>query len=245
MVKIKPVQKQSLVDTVVERIRTTITEGHLKPGDRLPTEAELIKQLQVSRTVLREAVTRLETLGLVSVRGSRGMFVGEPGGLRNCMQLVRTAMSISPRELVLFTEFRRAIECDAVRAAALKATPEQLAELEQLCEEIGRDDLPDAEAFRNDLRFHRRLVEIAGNPLVQNVMEVVQEFVMASIMECCPRRRDPSLTQRGHRAVLKALRARDPDAAEKAMRAHMDQVLRSLQQAQKREEEHRRMPSAS
>jgi DNA-binding FadR family transcriptional regulator len=221
-----------MVDTVVERIRATITEGHLKPGDRLPTETELIRQLQVSRTVLREAVTRLETLGLVSVRGSRGMFVGEPGGLINCVQMVRSALSISPRELVLFTEFRRAIECDAVRSAAVMATPEDLAELEGLCEEIGRDDLDHAAAFRVDLRFHRKLVDIAGNEMVQNVMDVVQEFVMASIIEGAPGQRDPAVTQRGHRAVLKALRARDPDAAEKAMRVHMDSVLRALHKAE-------------
>src|ERR1700730_13024958 len=123
----QPIKRKSLVDTVVERMRGLISEGHHGPGDRLPTESELIKQLEVSRTVLREAIGRLETMGLVTVRGSRGMFVGEPGGLRSCVQMVESAMAISPRELVQFTEFRRAIECDGVRVAATRAAPQDIA----------------------------------------------------------------------------------------------------------------------
>src|SRR5262249_31986568 len=106
MVKIKPVKRTSLVDTVMERIRSLVTDGHLAPGDRLPTEAELIQQLEVSRTVLREAIGRLEAMGLIAVRGPRGMFVGDTGSLLSCVRLLRSALTVSPRELVQFTEFR-------------------------------------------------------------------------------------------------------------------------------------------
>src|SRR5262249_1007028 len=69
--------RESLVDTVVERIRAVIEQGHLKAGDRLPTEAELSAQLGVSRTVVREAVSQLESVGLLSVQRGRGTFVGD------------------------------------------------------------------------------------------------------------------------------------------------------------------------
>lgn len=229
MVSIQPVRRKSLVDTVVERIRALITEGHLGPGDRLPTETELIRQLEVSRTVLREAIGRLETMGLVAVRGSRGMYVGEPGGLLSCIKLMRSAVAISPRELVQFTEFRRAIECDAVRVAAQRASAGDIDELDLLCEEIRRSDLPHAQAFAIDLRFHRKLLELTGNELMCNVMDVVQEFVVASIQEGAPRRRDPQVTYNDHKAIVAAVRAGDPDAAEAAMRHHLDSVLTSLQ----------------
>jgi GntR family transcriptional repressor for pyruvate dehydrogenase complex len=241
VVKIQPVRRKSLVDTVVERIRALITEGQLGPGDRLPTESELIKQLEVSRTVLREAIGRLETMGLVAVRGSRGMYVGEPGGLLSCIKLMRSAMAISPRELVQFTEFRRAIECDAVRVAARRASASDLDELDLLCEEIHRRDLPYAQAFAIDLRFHRKLLALAGNELMQNVMDVVQEFVLASIQEGAPPRRDPDLTYDDHKAIVAAVRAGDPDAAEAAMRHHLDSVLISLQRI---EEHAQSVPSA-
>jgi DNA-binding FadR family transcriptional regulator len=224
----KPVKRTSLVDTVAERLRALISEGHLGPGDRLPTEADLVEQLQVSRTVLREAVGRLEAMGLLSVRGPRGMFVGDPGSLMSCVKLVRSAMTVSPRELVKFTEFRRAIECDAVRSATTRATPGDLVELAALCEEIRRQDLDPAAAFQIDLRFHRKLLELAGNEVMNNVMDVVREFVMASIVECAPYRRDPEKTYAGHRAILDAVRAGDPDAAERAMREHLNVVIETL-----------------
>jgi DNA-binding FadR family transcriptional regulator len=234
VVKIQPVRRKSLVDTVVERIRALITEGRLGPGERLPTETELIKQLEVSRTVLREAISRLETMGLVAVRGSRGMYVGEPGGLQSCIKLMRSAMAISPRELIQFTEFRRAIECDAVRVAARRASSSDVDELDLLCEEIHRTDLAYAQAFAIDLRFHRKLLELTGNELMRNVMDVVQEFVLASIQEGAPPRRDPDLTYDDHKAIVAAVRAGDADAAEAAMRHHLDSVLTALQRIEAR-----------
>lgn len=245
MVKIGPVKRKSLVDTVVERIRAVIVDGQLRPGDRLPTEAELVKQLEVSRTVLREAVGRLEMLGLVSVQGSRGMFVSAPVALLNGVNLVRSALALSPRELVKFTEFRRAIECDAVREAARNAGAEDLAELEQLCEEIRRPELEPAQAFRLDLRFHRKIVDLADNEMMRSVIDVVQEFIMASIVEGAPTRRDPEVTYRDHRAIVAALAAHDPDAAEAAMRGHLEAVLRTLRELEKRQEASRHhLPSA-
>lgn len=223
-----------MVDTVVERIRALIVDGHMGPGDRLPTEAELSRQLEVSRTVLREAISRLETMGLVNVRGPRGMFVGEPANLPSCVKLMRSAMAVSPRELVQFTEFRRAIECDAVRTAASRATAADLAELERLCEEIRRDDLEYQEAFRLDLLFHRKILELTANELMLNVMDVVREFVVASIAEGAPYQRDPETTYQGHRAIVAAIRAGDPDAAERAMRTHLDKVIESLRGPEQR-----------
>jgi GntR family transcriptional repressor for pyruvate dehydrogenase complex len=235
MVRIKPIRRQSLVDTVVERIQAVITDGRLGPGARLPTETALMKQFQVSRTVLREAVGRLEVMGLVAVRGSRGMFVGERTGLQSCLKLVRSALTVSPRELVLFTEFRRAIECDAVRIAAERASARDLAELETLCERVRDRDLSHLEAFQLDFRFHRHILELTGNELTCNVMEVVQEFVMASIREGGARRRDPEVTYHDHAAIVAAIKQHDPDAAEQAMRAHLDNVLSALREQERQD----------
>jgi GntR family transcriptional repressor for pyruvate dehydrogenase complex len=239
MLKISPVGRQSLVDTVVERIREVIEQGPLKPGDRLPTEAELTEQLGVSRTVVREAVSQLETLGLLSVQRGRGMFVGNGSSLSSCVKMLRTALALSPKELVQFTEFRKAIECYAARRAAERATPEDLAELERLCDAMDREGREDLEAMQLDFQFHRKIMALTGNPLMGSVLEVVQEFVLAAMVKTTPQPRDREQSHRRHLSIVRAIRSGDPDAAEKAMEAHMERTLSLLEEMERQKQQTR------
>ena len=234
MLKIKPVARQSLVDTVVQRIRAVIEQGHLRAGDRLPTEAELSAQLGVSRTVVREAVSQLESLGLLSVRRGRGMFVGDGNSLVRCVKMLRSALAISPKELMQFTEFRKAIECYAARHAAEHATPEDLAELKALCDEMDRPGHDDLKAMQLDFQFHRRLMAVTGNQLMCSVLEVVQEFVLAAMVQTTPKPRDREQSHRRHESIVRAIRARDANAAEKVMQAHMEHTVRMLEEIDRR-----------
>jgi GntR family transcriptional regulator, transcriptional repressor for pyruvate dehydrogenase complex len=233
MLKIKPVKRQSLVDTVVSRIREVIEQGHLSAGDRLPTEAELSEQLGVSRTVVREAVSQLESLGLLSVQRGRGMFVGNGSSLTSCVKMLRTALALSPKELVQFTEFRNAIECHAARRAAELATPQDLAELKTLCDDMDRPGREYLEAMRIDFQFHRRLMAITGNELLCSVLEVIQEFVLAAMVQTTPQPRDRAESHNRHLAILRAIRDGDPDAAENAMRAHMEHTVAVLEERER------------
>jgi GntR family transcriptional repressor for pyruvate dehydrogenase complex len=219
--RIRPAQKGSLVSTVVDRLRQYVEERKLQSGDRLPSEAELLDQLGVSRTVLREAIGRLETIGLVTVRHGHGMFVGDPDTLAGCLKLLRSAMAISPRDLTQFIEFRTALECHAARHAAERARPEDVAELEALCDRMDLPDLPYEESIRHDFAFHRKLAEITNNTLLVNIMTVLQQFILAGMLQTTPKPRDRDVSRRLHRTVLRAVKAGDPAAAEEAMREHM------------------------
>ena len=99
--RIRSSRKGSLVSTVVERLREFVEQEKLKSGDRLPTEAELLEQLGVSRTVLREAIGRLETIGLVAVRHGQGMFVGV-WDLASRSSSTQVQLDFSPTELRAF-----------------------------------------------------------------------------------------------------------------------------------------------
>jgi GntR family transcriptional repressor for pyruvate dehydrogenase complex len=237
MVKLKPVPRSSLVDTVVDQIRGLIEQGQLAAGERLPSESELVERLCVSRSVLREAVSRLETMGLVSVQRGRGMFVGDRQSLSSCVQMVRTAMAITPREMEQFAEFRAAIECISARKAAERATPEDLAELEELLRAIDQTDNDYLASIEHDFRFHHKIVEIAGNTLMRNVIEVLQQFVLAGMVQTTPQPRNRENSQRLHRTIFEAIRSGDPDAAEKAMQTHMELVAEALERAEQRRTE--------
>jgi GntR family transcriptional repressor for pyruvate dehydrogenase complex len=210
------------VAEVESLLRQVIETRGLAPGDRLPTEAELVESLEVSRPVLREAVGRLQTLGLVRVKRGLGMFVGDRSSLEGCLQLVRTALAVTPRDLIQLVDLRRALEQHAARGAAQLARPEDVAALQALCDEMDRPALPYEEAIGIDFAFHRKLVEITGNELMLNVMSVLQEFIVEGMLQTTPRPRDRAVSRRLHRTIVEAVRRGDPDAAERAMREHME-----------------------
>lgn len=229
MLKMKPVPRASLVETVVERLQTVIEQGQLKSGERLPSELELVEQLGVSRPVLREAIGRLEALGLLKVVRGRGMFVGSQASLVSCSRLVRSAMSIAPRDLRQLAQFRAAIEIQAARLAAEVATSEHVAELEALCDAMDRKDISYEDAVATDFEFHRKIAACTGNELLENSLSVVQEFVLAGMVRTTPNPRNHANSQRLHRRIFEAIRDQDQDAAEAAMKAHMDAVMKALE----------------
>src|SRR5262249_41636596 len=88
----------------------------------------------------------------------------------------------------------------------------------------------DEAAMQADFQFHRRLMAITGNELMRNVLEVIQEFVFASMLRTTPKPRDRAASRQRHRRIVEAVRRRDPDAAQKAMLAHMQHTLIVLQE---------------
>lgn len=226
--QIEAITRQTTADLVVERLARVIKDRKLSAGERLPGEHELVEQLKVSRPVLREALARLQNMGLVDIQRGRGTFVGSATSLANCVRLLRSAVTITPQELRSYAELRSAIEVQAARQAAERATDEDLAELSALLKRLDDDELPYAEALELDFQFHRKLLDAAGNPLMQNLMEVIYEFVLTQMARTTPSQRDNQLGRRLHKAILSALRNHDPDAAAKAMQRHMQAVLKRL-----------------
>ncbi len=226
--KVEPVARRSLTDGVVDRVRELIDREQLIAGDRLPGEMRLVEQLQVSRPVLREALGRLETIGLIRIRRGDGIFVGDRENLSGCAKMIRSAMAISPRDLLKYAEVRWGIECYSARIAAERATAEDLAELERLLDEMDNPSTGYDEAVQLDIAFHRKLLDITGNEVMQNLMEVILEFVIAGMVQTTPRPRDRNWSRPLHRAIFDAVRSADPDGAESAMRLHMDAVLQRL-----------------
>jgi len=131
-------------------------------------------------------------------------------------------------ELQTYAELRSAIEVQAARQAADRATEDEVKELTALLKQLDDDDLPYHEALEIDFRFHRKLLEIAGNPLMQNIMEVIYEFVLTQMARTTPSQRENQLGRRLHKAIVVAVRDHDPDAAERAMQQHMQAVLKRL-----------------
>jgi GntR family transcriptional repressor for pyruvate dehydrogenase complex len=226
--KLRPIAAQtSRVDEVADRIRDIVEKGELGPGSRLPSETDLADQFQISRNVLREAIKRLESIGLLNVRRGLGTFVGDGETLDTTTKLVRSAIAISPRDVSKVAEFRRAIECDAVRIATLNATAEDIDELQRIYDDFKAQKDPVA-VMEADLKFHLKLLAMAGNALMLNVINVIQVFIYAGMVQTRPVEDHVPASEDQHLNVLKAIRKRDPEQAERAMRAHTDLVIARL-----------------
>ena len=98
------------------------------------------------------------------------------------------------------------MEVQAARQAAELATDEEVAELEELLKQLDDEDLPYPEALELDFQFHRKLIDIAGNPLMQNMIEVIYEFVLTQMVRTTPSQRENALGRKLHKAILRAVR---------------------------------------
>jgi DNA-binding FadR family transcriptional regulator len=137
-------------------------------------------------------------------------------------------MTLTGKDLAQFMEFRRIIECRAARRAAELARPEDLAELESLCIEMNRPGRDFIDSVRLDFQFHLKIVEISGNELMSSALGVIQEFIMTAMVKTTPNPRDYDWSRKFHLQLVDAIRTGDPEVAETAARAHMDQSERSL-----------------
>ena len=219
-----------MVQAVTEKLRQFIVQNDLSSGDRLPSEAELMKQLRVSRAVLREAISRLAAIGLLSVRHGSGTYIAQREWLSSCTKLAGSAMTIEPRELLQFVEFRRVVESYAARNAAMTAQPEQVAELERTLEEaLDVADQGSKRARDADFRFHCLIVEIGGNRLMCNLLALLQEVILEGMKRTQPTAMIDPESAVIHRNIVKAIRERSPEAAERAVLAHMDLLTERLQ----------------
>jgi len=217
-----------LVDQVMGLLSDYIQRERLRPGDRLPSEADLAERMQCSRNVLREAVGRMTSLGLVDVRRGSGMFAGTTDAVRSCALLLRSSLAISVNDLVEFTEFRRALEGYAARQATSKATDGELSELDAMAKAIDDPDITREESLKRDSAFHLRLMEIGGNRLMATILESLLDFMQASMDSTTATPRDIDTSRQLHAAIMDGLLKRDPIAAENAMEFNRQHTINSL-----------------
>ncbi len=211
----------SLVDSAVQRIRNVIETQKLAPGTRLPTEPELMQRLGISRTVLREAMSRLELLGLVKIRAGKGTQVGDPDTLDAGSRLIRTALTLSSRDLLQFNELRTGIECESARLAAERATESEIADLQRRCVELGATETREL-YVQLDCAFHVAIAQISKSALILSVLQIVQDFMASSMERTMLPTPDYKLGRKLHSDIVAAIAAHDANAAEAAMRRHMD-----------------------
>lgn len=166
------IDTSSLVDKVEERIIHFIRENKMTVGDVLPKELDLASNLGVSRTVIREALLRLRTIGLIESRKHKGAVLTNPDVLRPLRKVFHPSILDSSTLKDLF-EMRLALEVGMADFIVNKITEEDLQELEQIAGTIVSGDTADPWQIEDEIRFHGKLYKISENNVLLELQEML------------------------------------------------------------------------
>jgi GntR family transcriptional repressor for pyruvate dehydrogenase complex len=210
-----------LTESAIAKMREMIALGHLKPGTRLPPEAELATQLGASRNTVREAVRALVTARVLDVRRGDGTYVTSLrpevllGGIGAAIELVQDGFSL---ELI---GVRRILEPAATALAARRVDDTMLAALDG-CLERMRGAGSEEERIEHDAEFHRLVAAASGNETLASMLNAVSSrTIRARVWRGLTEHGSGPRSVTQHQDILEALRARDPDRAEAAALVHV------------------------
>ncbi|AKH99673.1 transcriptional regulator [Hoeflea sp. IMCC20628] len=214
------------VDQAINLVKELIQSGQLRPGDRLPNEADLAAQLGVSRNSLREAVRAMQTMRILEARQGDGTYVSDldPAGM---MDVLRFAVDVSDaRSVVWYLELRQLLEVATVQEAAVRRSPAQLAALKKLHREV-LDENDSARLMALDGAFHNLIAEIGSNPIQAALLRIVSApTVRARIWRQRLADFDFQSIRSEHGMIVDAIEHQRVDEARHAMWTHVNQVIR-------------------
>lgn len=220
-----------LSDEAVRQIQSLIEKGIFKPGDKLPSERELIRELAVSRTSIREALRILEGLGEIAVRPGLGAFVLDNS--RNDLTTIwRTRLLEHQKEFIDLLEVREALETKAATLAAARITDDELVTIaEALAKMQESANTNNVQlAVDADIEFHDRISRASQNGFLIQLSDSISHAVIESRYGYFQRPHQIVTSLRQHYCVYEALQKRDPEAAAAAMREHVRNSIQVLQE---------------
>lgn len=228
-------RRETLTSQLLRALTDRITRGTLKPGDKMPSEQELIGEFGVSRTVVREAISSLRAAGLVSTQQGVGAFVMQPDRATP-FRIDETNLGIL-KEVIAVLELRTGLEAEAAALAAERRTPQHLKTLRAALDQMAAAIEAEQDAVGPDLDFHRTIAEATGNSHFTHLFGYlgtlliprtrVQTFKLTGAARADYLRR----VNREHEDIFSAIADGTPAAASTAMRRHLDNSRERLRQA--------------
>jgi GntR family transcriptional repressor for pyruvate dehydrogenase complex len=224
----EPVIKQSLPDKLARQIRGTIQSGNYRRGDRLPPIVEMAKRFEVGQPSIREALKKLEAMGVVQIRHGSGVFV-----TRSEEVLVLAspdyAGTVTKKLLLDLIRARIPIEIQSVADCVKNASPEHVLELKRILASAGKH-LDDDEVLNSvNMDFHGKIAEASGNSVTAQLLAVLHEIFTEEqrlILGIFGSREDD---HKDHVQILKAIEDRDEALAVERMRSHLESVHAAIQ----------------
>lgn len=224
---LKPVARQSLVDRLAGEIRGSINSGDYTVGERLPTIMEMARRFGVGHPTVREALKKLEAVGVVEIRHGSGVYVTRT---RDVLMVASDYSGEVTKKLLLdLIQARTPIEMQSVALASKNAADEDFAEMRRLLTTAGENLDNDAVLNSVNMAFHRQIASASGNAVIAQVLDVMQELftdeqrLILGIFGS--RKKD----HEEHLAIFAALERRQERLAVERMQKHLEGVATAIQ----------------
>ena len=224
-----PVLKQSLSDRLARRIRRLIQTGDYHEGDRLPTIMEMARRFGVGHPSVREALKKLETMGVVEIRHGSGVYVTRA---EEVLLLASPDYSggVTKKLLLDLIRVREPLETESVAEACKHATLEDLVEMRRQLTMAGHNLDNDAVLNEVNMGFHRQIARASGNTVLAQLLDVLHDLFTDEQRLILGIFASRELDHQEHLAILEALELRDEKLSVDRMREH----LRGVQEAIRR-----------
>lgn len=223
---------------IKEQIRT----GTYRPGERLPSERSLAEILEVGRSSVREAMTVLESIGILEVRPGEGTFVRDFRD-NNSMEIffdsLSTIWDIAPEEILDLLQVRKLLEPHSAYLAATHRTEEDVEELEEIIDQMKEAALKKEVGEELDFRFHYVIARSTKNTVLLNVLQALSDMMYKGLQQTRwmalsnPRRVEDIIND--HTQIKDSIERRDSDGAKKYMLLHLENVESNFRQYLKEE----------
>ncbi len=223
---LQEIKKTRVSEDIIAQLKGLIAEGKLRSGDRLPSERELSEQFKVSRASVREAVRALESMGLLEAHQGQGTYVTT--SVEALVQPLAHAIAREETAILEVFEVRRLLEPQLAALAAARATASDLEELAETLEQQARQVAQGETGAEMDTAFHSVLARAAKNTLLLRLNGTLVDCLRDSRRRSLETPERPRRSLAGHQAILRALRARDAEAAQRAMLNHLEEIEHNI-----------------
>lgn len=227
------IPNKALSDTVAQQLLAQIDKGTFARGGKLPTETVLAQEFGVSRTVIREAISRLKNEGVVEPRQGSGVYVSAHGAIRPLR--IDYAEAMEGGSVLQILAVRRAIEAEVAAEAAMRRTDADMMAIDAALKKIDEAVAEGRDGVAEDVAFHRVIATVTGNPYFLKTLTFLNQYLEAGTVVT---RRNEALREDfsrqvrdEHAAIAAAIRAGDPMAARNAAQTHMYNAARRLAEA--------------
>ena len=214
---LRPLERSRLYEDVGQRLGEFVRESRMEPGDQFPPERDLARQLQVSRTSVRQAFVVLQALGFVDVRHGEGVFLRRTRGFGESLARLLERR----RRLPEILDAREALEVKLAELAAAHWRDHDLdamiAALKQMEAEVAGGGL----GIEGDAAFHHAIALAARNEILLHMIDAMADVIQESRIESLSEPGRPPRSLAAHRKILAAIEARSAELAGEAMRQHL------------------------